>query len=67
MSSNQAIIDELSEMENMMRTNMKIIEQAYDAMESKLGSWNEARREILKSETKKALHVLSERDLVRFL
>ena len=45
---------------------MKVIENAYDAMEDKVSNWNTKRREILKFETKKALQVLSERDMVSF-
>ena len=66
MTTNQAIIDELSEMENKIKFHMEMIENSFDLMEEKVSNWNTERREILKSETGKALKLLSERDMVRF-
>ena len=66
MTFNQAIIDELSEMENKIKFHMEMIENAFDLMEEKVSNWNTDRREILKSETGKALKLLCEQDTVRF-
>ena len=40
MTFNQAIIDELSEMENKIKFHMEMIENAFDLMEEKVSNWN---------------------------